>query len=318
MGKITTKDRKILFELAKNCRLTNSQLAKKVQLSREVVAYNIKKLENKGIITKYTVELNSNALGYQAFDFSFKLQNCTKTMEEEIISKLIKLKDIVFLEKVLGYSDFAGGIFVKSNEELERITDKIRQILSDNLARISLDVVVRNHDFFATFFAEKHKSELEINYFGGKQQNIDEIDKKILRELVKNSRKSIVEISNKLKITIPIVTYRLKKLVRDKIILSFRPVINFEKLGYSGYTLLLDFSDNLKERKLIEYAKRHNSIWNILKHIGNYNYIIEVLCKNNKEFKGIVEEIIHNFSESIIKHDIFIITKELKHSYYLV
>ena len=50
--KLDNKDRKILSLLLNDCRLTNSQIAKKSNSSREVVAYRIKQLEENGIINR--------------------------------------------------------------------------------------------------------------------------------------------------------------------------------------------------------------------------------------------------------------------------
>ena len=43
------KDRKILYELDKNCWQSNSQIAKKVSLSKQVTNYRIKRLEEHAI-----------------------------------------------------------------------------------------------------------------------------------------------------------------------------------------------------------------------------------------------------------------------------
>ena len=53
MKKIDLKDRKILYELDLNCRQSNAQIGKKVGLSRKVVEYRIKRMEEEGIITKH-------------------------------------------------------------------------------------------------------------------------------------------------------------------------------------------------------------------------------------------------------------------------
>ena len=47
------KDRKILYELDKNCRQSNSQIANKVSLSKQVINYRIRRLEDNNIITNY-------------------------------------------------------------------------------------------------------------------------------------------------------------------------------------------------------------------------------------------------------------------------
>jgi len=52
---IDLKDRKILYHLDLNCRQSNAQIGKKVRLSKEVVNYRIKRMEEEGIIIFPTV-----------------------------------------------------------------------------------------------------------------------------------------------------------------------------------------------------------------------------------------------------------------------
>src|SRR3972149_2971844 len=51
MYDLDAKNRKILYQLDINCRQSNASIGKKVGLSKEVVNYRIKKLENDGIKT---------------------------------------------------------------------------------------------------------------------------------------------------------------------------------------------------------------------------------------------------------------------------
>ena len=53
MIKIDAKDRRILYELDKNCRQSNSQIGKKVGLGRDVVSYRIDKLMKQGVIDNF-------------------------------------------------------------------------------------------------------------------------------------------------------------------------------------------------------------------------------------------------------------------------
>jgi len=49
------------------------------------------------------------------------------------------------------------------------------------------------------------------------------------------------------------------------------------------------------------------------KFIGQYNYSIEIIAKNNREFKKVVEELLDNFSNIIIDYETAILLEEIKH-----
>ena len=61
--KIDLKDRKILYELDLDCRQSNTQIGKKVGLTRDVVAYRIKRMEEEGVITNFWTAINTFKLG---------------------------------------------------------------------------------------------------------------------------------------------------------------------------------------------------------------------------------------------------------------
>ena len=318
MDKLDKKDRLLLSVLAKNCRSSNAQIGKQIGLSREVVAYRIKRLEEQGIIKGYTAEISFNRLGFAAYTISLKLQNITKESETLIVKKLIENKKIVFIQKTLSKYDFTFTLLVKSISELNDESKKIREIIGKSLKFIEIEAFVGDYDFLASFFSERLKEKPEINFVDGNLVEIDDKDAKIIEELVENSRKTAVELSKKLKMSVFAIADRIKKLVDRKVILAFRPIIDNQKLGYYRYTLLLNFFDKERENELISFCKNHNNIWDIGIYMGNYNYVVEVFSEDNERFKGIVSDLINKFSASIIDYETLIILEELKHKYFFV
>ena len=64
MGQLDLKDRKILYELDINARRSDSEIAKKVGLGRDVVRYRIQRLQREGYINYFMTLLNTMKLGY--------------------------------------------------------------------------------------------------------------------------------------------------------------------------------------------------------------------------------------------------------------
>ena len=58
MKNLDLKDRKILYHLDINSRQSFSQLGKKVGLHKDVVAYRVKKLQEKGVIKCFYTEID--------------------------------------------------------------------------------------------------------------------------------------------------------------------------------------------------------------------------------------------------------------------
>ena len=85
--KLDYYDKKILFELDKNARITTSSLAKKIRKSKQFVDYRIKKLEQEKIIKGYTSVIDYSKLGYISMRIYFKLHNITVCIFFSIKSK---------------------------------------------------------------------------------------------------------------------------------------------------------------------------------------------------------------------------------------
>src|SRR3989338_8419198 len=67
MHNLDTKDRKILSELDFNARQSNSEIGKKVRLSKEVVKYRIDRMMENGLIVRFHTVINYFKLGIQKY-----------------------------------------------------------------------------------------------------------------------------------------------------------------------------------------------------------------------------------------------------------
>ena len=81
MEKLDLKDRKILYELDLNCRQSNTQIGRKVGLSRKVIEYRIKQMEEDGIIKNYWTEFNTFKLGYNCYRIYINFQDVGTNMK---------------------------------------------------------------------------------------------------------------------------------------------------------------------------------------------------------------------------------------------
>jgi len=78
---------------------------------------------------------------------------------------------------------------------------------------------------------------------------MDDVDRKILKELLKNSRQSFREIARKLDVAVGTVLSRVKNLEKEGIIKGYSVLIDHEKLGY-GLTAIIEVT--VAKGKLLE------------------------------------------------------------------
>ena len=74
MVKIDLKDKKIIYQLLNDSRQPVSVIGKKVGLSRKVVEYRIKRLEDEEVIISYPTHLRQGYLGLSIARYYFTYQ----------------------------------------------------------------------------------------------------------------------------------------------------------------------------------------------------------------------------------------------------
>ncbi len=137
---------------------------------------------------------------------------------------------------------------------------------------------------------------------------LDLKDKKILYELDLNSRATLNEIAKRVGLSKQVVDYRLKNLIKNKIIKQFYTVINFSKLGYTQYKLYLKFQNtNLeREKEIISYwVYSKNSVW-VASCRGRWDLAISILAEDINGFGEILSNFINKYGIFILEKDVLI------------
>ncbi len=317
MIELDVKDKKILYELDLNARQSDSEIAKKVKLSREVVSYRINKLVKEGVIREFVTVLNHNALGYLAFRIFLKFKDVTPQKEEAIVAFL---KDkVAWIVRVRGNWTFNTMIFTKNAFEVEKLLNNLKKQFQDNLIQIHSSIITKMHHYHRSYFVGKEEKE-SVCVTTGEETTIvqlDDIDEKILRAIESNARLSSIEIATKIKSSERIVRYRLKNLIKNRVILGFRAIPNLSVLGMYYYKIhaKLNKFDDEHIRNLIYYIGLQPNIVYRTETIGGWDLEIEVQINSSKELYELLDKIIKEFPGLIEDYDVLEYAREYKLSY---
>jgi len=117
---------------------------------------------------------------------------------------------------------------------------------------------------------------------------IDELDKRILKHLQEDSKKTNKEIANDLKLSVTAIYERIKKLERDGIISKYVALLNPESVG-KGFMVLCQIKlIQHKKEILTKFEKDITSLPEVTEclHVsGDYDYILKVLVKDMDEYR---------------------------------
>jgi DNA-binding Lrp family transcriptional regulator len=317
--KLDLTDRKILAELDKNCRIPNSKLAKIVNKSREAVKYRIQQLEKNGIIQKFITSINPNKLGYHMFKVYLQLENIPK--ERERFYDFLKNQKSIYW---MGISDGAFDcVFAILSRSITEYYDQINTILSQFrglIVKKVLGTMVDTRQYNKKFFTNDTNGKHVI--FGGDaiNNNIDELDYKILEILANDARIPIAELSRKVNSTIEITRRRIKNMEEKGIILGYRIAVDFNKLGLEFFKAIIYFKSlsNEDERTLFEWMKRHPNSLYYIRSLAPWEAEFEFAVENYQQFNKIINELRKRFPHVISHYEHLIMIYESWMPAYLV
>jgi len=138
---IDTVDARLLRLLEDDSRTSNADLARALGMSAPSVAERLKRLEEAGVIRRFTVVINPAALGYALA--AYVRIRPTAGQLNKVAELLAGLPEIVECDRITGDDCFLARAYVRSVDDLERLIDQITPFAQTNTAIIQSSPVGR-------------------------------------------------------------------------------------------------------------------------------------------------------------------------------
>ena len=117
-----------------------------------------------------------------------------------------------------------------------------------------------------------------------KQTDLEIID------CLRQGRISISEMARKLKMPISTVRDRIKN-IEEKFVVKHSSLLDYSKLGYSSNAILAVKISPKEKKDFLKFLKRQSCV-NSIYHINSgFNFLIELVCKDNFALRNWIEEI---------------------------
>jgi len=120
-------DQKILSELSKDSSISIPKLSEKINANSSVVYSRIKRLINKKLIERFTIEINNKELGFGVK--SITGINMDSKQRDNVIQELFKIQGVREVAEVTGRFDILVTMYAENLNDMYKI-------VSDNIGKI--------------------------------------------------------------------------------------------------------------------------------------------------------------------------------------
>lgn len=140
-GALDDIDAEILAALIENARISLAELARRVGLSAPSVSERLKRLEESGVVTGYSIEIDPAALG---LPLAAWLRIRPMPGQLQRVAEILRgLPEIVECNRVTGEDCFLARAHVASVEDLEAVIDEVIPYAMTNTSIIQSSPVPR-------------------------------------------------------------------------------------------------------------------------------------------------------------------------------
>lgn len=315
---LNLKDRKILYELDKNSRIGLTGLAKKVHMSKEALHYRLNKLVEEKVILKFHTVPAHYRFGTIDYKVYLRLQDISKDNYNQLIDYLIKNNDVFWVTPCNGRWDLIFGIRATKMNEFFEIHDKLMDKFSKYVQEKELSISRRALQFNRKWMVDNKEPRKEFD-FGEEEDKIvlDREDRLILNQIVNNARKKIIDISKNTGLSVDVVTYRIKKMEKQKIINGYKCLFNVDKLGLVATKSFVYFKNINEKRKqeFFDYLKRSKNSVNVVTTFAPWDLEIIFESESYEEYYKIMEKLKEEFSDIIKFYESVLMLAERKQEF---
>lgn len=309
-------DKKILFELDKNSRSTYTEIAKLVRVKKETVKYRMDKLIEQHVIQGFYAVIDYAKLGFLSFRLYLTLENAGPQKQEEIIQYLLKNPNIWILYRTTGPYHITFSIWVRDQWEYETFWYDLIGKFGNNLSDYHLALVTKYTEFSRNYLIDSKEEKQQYTILQKThEEKLDKFDFQLLELLSQNARMSLTDISKKIKLSIVSIRAHLKNLLKQKVIVGFRTMIDYDAIKYQYYKVDMWMSDPTKYCEIVGKVLSHKNVTYTEKTLVTSHFEFDLEVENFEQFIEIMDSFEKQFPGKIKKYTYYSLIKNYKISY---
>lgn len=316
MKKLDRLDKKILCKLDLDCRIPASRIAKSLNVSKETVNFRIRRLIKNNYIKSFYPIIDTGLINKFFFKVFIKFKELHPERKNQILNYISKINNVAQVLVLEGKYDAQLFYLASNHKELFQLMEKINSFCGKEIKEKESMIVKSLHRFNLKLYNDQ-KEDIEItSKDNDKNYKLDQISLNILKQVTEDAKRPILEIAKNLDISPQLAQYHLRKLIKDKVILSKNIAINYKLLNKQHYHITIQVNDHKVIPKLIEFFKSTKKSIFATKMIGAYDISSELMVKDNKELRETLDKLNQQFHNEINIIDVLLIFDEFQMNLY--
>jgi Lrp/AsnC family leucine-responsive transcriptional regulator len=308
--KLDEYDKKILYEVDINARISASKIAKKLKLPKETVNYRIKRLEKSGWINRFYTIFNASLFGYSYYRVYLKFYKITASTEIEIIDYIKNDPSCANLRIIEGQFDLVFLTIQKNLGDLKGFLQCFLNLFGTYVEEKNVLIMMKTHKLNQKFLFEGKTNINTFNHVDTKDYTLDKIDQGIMKSISTHARKKLTEIAQSLHVDSRLIEYHLKRMERLGIIVSYTTDLNLIQLKRVLIQIDIALKDPIVIPDIIIFFDKTNTCNFVHEMLGKYDLSVEVYVENDKMLREILEKFKEQFLENYVSYDISHVYKE--------
>lgn len=293
------KDRKILWLLSCDARMSFSKIAKMAGISKDIVNYRVRRLEDSGVLLGSYALVDPSCLGLMSARVWMKFQHVSPKIEKKIFEYYAGQQSTGWTVGRSGEFDYGTTFWGNSVSDLYETKTKVLHKFGQYMHRFEVGIYSRQHFFDKKYLGGKEECSLHKIICDSKKEDLDGSDMKVLRLLTEDGRMPVVEIAKRIGENPYSVNYRLKRLMKNAI-KTFLPRIDLAKIGYSWYKISIYLEDHGAMGRLLAFCSSQPNVTQACEFlVGGADLEIDVNVRSHAELRDLSDRMMAQFSREI-------------------
>lgn len=273
--KLYDKECAVLAAIVGTNSLHVDSLAKITGFKSHTVRYNVSQLLDKKIIFK-SVLINSSLLGYQTFNIFFSVPPAKR---DKILAFLKGYSLVSWLAENSGDNPYEITCLARHVGEVEALFQEVSDRFDCNLEAMEWAAETEQNFLGYKHLAKAKLKPKPLTITWAKDQFIcDDVDRKVLSALRSFPHSSEVELARKIGIPNSTLSYRLKKLRQEGVIVAEQIFIDPQALGLLEVQILVCLKHLRTEQvtSLREFIQNYPTVIAMIRCLGSWDYKLVV------------------------------------------